>query len=215
MQRDGRPSTEARLIIRSLMPSGTSLAYSMLAGLVLVGAQVLLLTLGNQTYSTPLHDAFLQSYNSYLHDPLDAILRNNPLNTVLLIILWGLFAWMVFELISRIVSAVIEWRTLKREISLPNGAMGTVTSHPMARSFGWRIFRQTAMLVLALVLSIVLQPLMRYIFERQQRAIHEPIATIALTFGISVILWMAVMHCYVVLVRWYMGRTRVTGEILR
>jgi hypothetical protein len=215
MQQDGHRPTETRLILRSLAPSGASLAYSMLSGLVLVGVQVLLLTLGNQTYSTPLHDAFLQSYNTYLHDPLDMILRDNPLNTVLLIMLWGLFAWMVFELIARVVSAVVEWRTLKREISLPNGAVGSATSHPMAQSFGVRILRQAGMLVIALLLSIALQPLVRYIFARQQRAVHEPITTIVITFGVSVLLWMAVMHCYVVLIRWYLGRTRVTGEILR
>jgi hypothetical protein len=215
MHRDDRRALSTKLIVRSALPSSTSLAYSMLASLTLIGAQVLLLTLGNQTYSTPLHDAFLQSYNTYLHDPLRAILHNNPLNTILLIVLWGMFAWMVFELISRIVTAILDWRTLRREISLPNGGAGFATPHPMARSFGIRILWQAIILVMAFVLSILLQPFVHYIFIRQQRVLHESVKSIALAFGLSTLLWMIVMHCYVVLVRWYLGRTRVTGEILR
>lgn len=205
---------DKKFFLRSLAPSLASGAYSFLAGIFLVGWQMASIALGGKSLETPLHDAILQSYNKYLHDPLDNVLHNNPLNSVLLVVLWGMFAWLAFELVTQAIKAFGQWRAVKQEVALPGGVEGFATPHPQRHGFLIKLVWQAFVLLIALAFTLAIRSAVHFIAVNSQHALHASPSSMTVHIGVNVFIWMIIFHCYVILLRWYMLRTRVFGEIL-
>jgi len=207
----------ARLLLRSLLPSLGSLVGCLLTGMALVGVHVLTLALNEQVmpFTHDDRDVILQAFSTYVVTPLQLVLHNNLLNTILVVLLWGVFAWLLFECLSQVSVAIAEWRTVRHNVVLPGGLGANPQRHPLQSSFVIRTLWQVGVLMLALGVTLAFLPLIRFVLMNEAHLFDALSAGAA--FGkiiLDICIWALIAHTYVVVLRWYMLRTRVFGEIL-
>jgi hypothetical protein len=74
---------------------------------------------------------------------------------------------------------------------------------------------QLSILLVALLSTLALLPLMRYALTNEAHLFQTLSVRAAIgKIGTDILIWTLLTHWYVVLLRWYMLRTRVFGEIL-
>jgi hypothetical protein len=203
----------ARLWLRSLLPSAISLVVSFILSLFITGGHLLALSVSGQAYPTNLNDILLSGYANYIIGPVTRLINSNWLNIVLLAIGWGAFGMVVYELIAHFAGTVRNIRLEHESITEPT--VGVVRRHPLEGSLllhiAWRIF----IVLLSLLLTVAFVPILDLCLTSQLEVFRATSVWQSLrAILISSALLMLVLHCYLVLLRWYMFRTRVTGEIL-
>jgi hypothetical protein len=207
--------SDLKLLLRSVQPSASSLAACVVGGITLVGVHLLFLTLSQPPFPYSADDPVVQAYNAYISAPIGNLLHSNMLNTFLVVLLWAIPAWLVFELAAHVAGSVSTWQSSKRNITLPQGSEGLATASPLQRSFLNRLLWQGAVLVIGIALSAAFVPIIHFILLNNERMVHTlSTSHAARAVGVSLLLWSLILHIYVVLLRWYMARTRVFGEIL-
>jgi hypothetical protein len=210
--------SELKMFIRSVLPSTGSFVGCLLGSLVLIGVHALFIALNDSAATFPYvfdGDPVSQAYNMYIVLPLGNMLHSNIVNTLLVVLLWAIPAWLLFELASHALANLSSWRATKRNITLPQGSDGLATPAPLQHSFTIRLAWQGAVLIIGLIVTIICVQVLHFILLNdrhvvQSGAVLETIRAVAVSLG----LWMLLLHIYVVLLRWYMARTRVFGEIL-
>lgn len=208
-------NSQLKLFIRSVLPSASSFAACMVGALVLIGVHLLFLSLDRPPFPYGTDDPIVQTYNLYIAAPLGNLLHSNMLNTFLVVVLWAVPAWLVFELAAHVAASISSWRASKHNISLPQGSEGLATAHPLERSFLNRLLWQGTVLAIGIGLTALFIPLARFIMLNTQRMVHDiSLAHTSKAAAVSMVLWMLILHTYIVLLRWYMARTRLFGEIL-
>lgn len=203
----------AKLFLRSLLPSPFSLAFSFLLTLIIIGGHMLMLSVSGTAYPAALNDLLLEGYANYIVGPLTAVINSNAVNFFLLIIFWGVIGLVVYEGLAHTASLIYEWRTMKEAINVP--AERAIRRHPLAGYFVVHLVWRILVVFLSLVLTIVLLPIVHFILTNTEEMLSVTSAGDFLRLlGINVLWWLVIMHAYVVLLRWYVFRTRLTGEIL-
>lgn len=202
-----------KLLLRSLVPSPISLMVAFLVGLVLVGVHLLTLSLSGQAYPTNLNDVLLSGYANYIIGPATRVLYSNWANILLLGAAWGAVGLVLYEVVVHFVGTVHDIKQEDEAVNVP--AEGVVRRHPLEGyvlvHIAWRAF----ITVLSLVLTMAILPVIHFCLSTEQQIFKTTSAWHSVRVVLlSVVLWMAISHCYLVLLRWYMFRTRVTGEIL-
>lgn len=205
--------TGAKLFLRSLMPSGFELITTFLSALLLIAIQILALSVSGQAYPVALNDVLLENYTNYIVDPLTATFYSDTFGLITLGLVWGIIGFLVYEGLAFTALQIHEWRVMRSSITIPNERI--VRTHPLQKYFvvhmAWRIF----IIFLTLVLTILLLPVMRICLTNIESMLEaKSIGQLAWLIGIDTLLWVLVIHCYIILLRWYLFRTRLTGEIL-
>ncbi|MGF7228423.1 MAG: hypothetical protein ACQR33_00370 [Candidatus Saccharibacteria bacterium] len=204
--------TFIKLFIRALMPSSASIITAMLLALTIIGGHMLLVTLNGDVQPSTLDPQALNTYNTAIIDPLLRLTNSTTLNNGLGVVMWGLFGWVLYELVSLAASAISNWRMAKSEVRI---ARGTIVSSPMQRTLFVRFAWRFAVAVGLSAFTIAMLPVMHYCLANDYHALSASRFATSWPYALrSLGTWILVFHGYLILLRLYMQRTRVFGEII-
>ncbi|HEX7963581.1 MAG TPA: hypothetical protein VF466_03220 [Candidatus Saccharimonadales bacterium] len=209
----GNVRPAAGLFLRSLAPSPIEILVVFLASLLLVGGHLLLLSLSGQAYPTNLNDVLLSGYANYIVGPVAAFLNSGALNFILLGAAWGAIGFVLYELLVHVIFFLRDLHNEGKSVNMP--AEGVVRRHPLEGFLllhvAWRLF----IVILTLLFTVAIVPAVQYCLSQEDQVLSvKSLPHGAGVVAVSIGVWALVMHGYVVLLRWYMFRTRITGEIL-
>lgn len=208
-----RDNGSIRLFVRSLEPSTASVLAGILLALILIGGHVLLISINNNAAPSALHDPeLLLAYENYVMAPLLDLTNNPTLNNIIAIVLWGLFGWLLYGVVAVLSKQYRDWHEARRQIRLVEDQIVSgqqVT--PLGEHVAWRAF----MAFMILGFTLLIQPWTHRCFEASYQLLDatswsEALHAVGVAFG----LWMIILHGYTVLLRLYLFRTRILGEIL-
>jgi len=203
---------KVRLVLRSFAPSSFSLIASFLVTILLIGGHMLLLSTSGTAYPK-LNDILLQGYANYIVGPLTAVVNSQAVNLFLLALLWGAIGLIVYEGLAYLSRQVYEWRTVRRSINLPSE--GVIRRHPLEGYFLVHLVWRILITVVTLVITIAFLPVVHFCLASPEKMLRAPsLGEFFRQLGVTCLLWIVVMHCYIVLLRWYVFRTRLTDDIL-
>lgn len=182
-----------------------------LLALSIVVAHVILMTL-NQEAPQVLDVHAREAYNSSVVDPLLRLANNTTLNNGLGIVLWGIFGYLLYAIIAFIINDFDEWRMTRKEVRIEGGG---IVSNPMHRSLLIRIGWRLGIGVLFVVFTLMTMPIIRSLLTNDYSVLLSPTVSASGVLVLKTLgVWMLILHGYTVLLRLYMMRTRVLGEIL-
>lgn len=207
-----RSVSNIRLIFRSLVPSGLSVMVGLVLAAVIVGGHLLLVTLNGKAVPAFLDENALQAYTSTVIDPLLQLTNNVTINNGLGIVLWALFGWALYATVAFIVSSLSDIRSARQQVQYNAGV--TMRS-PMHRSLLLRLVWRLFISVVVVVYTMFVSRLMHYALVQDYSILSSSQAEDILRMvGVNIGIWLVLSHGYVVLMRWYVMRTRTFGEIL-
>lgn len=194
------------------MPSSISLITSLFTGVLIILGHVILLGLSGKAFPTTIDDVLLQGYANYVVGPLARAVNHSILNVALLALIWGVIGLVVYEIILYVVSFFQNFHNEDESITLTSS--GEVRRHPLLASFlrqaAWRLF----VMVIALLYTTAILPVVGYFLENDLQLLSASSKAHAATIVfVNLLLVVGITHGYIVLLRWYVRRTRVTGEI--
>ena len=199
------------------MPSLGSLAGSLVLVLAIVGFHLLLLS--NQADLFLPHvaggtsDQLAEIYTSNILGPLNNLFGNSTFGVVSTALVWGLAGWIVYALLDFAVNSWQDWRRSDSDINVPRS--GKVVRHPMHSQVVIRVLWRFLLGVIAIAVLIALQPIISNLFSHDIEFLKADSGSEMFKhIGIVIASWLAILHGYVVLFRFFVFRTRVFGEIL-
>ncbi len=202
-----------KLILRSCLPSVTSAIVSFVLAGVVVGIHLLTISLHTNTGLARIFgQGWVETFTTFIAQPVRNVLNNNVLNSLLTVLLWAIIGLIIYTIIERIALAFGNWRQANREV-YRKGKQATVT-HPQIHTLFVRMLWRFLISVMLVMLTILIQPLMRRLFGNDVAVFGKGAMAALVLVAINVAGWMAIEHVYLVLLRWYMFRTRVFGEII-
>ena len=188
----------------------------MLASLAALGINILFLTL-NAGELLPdmlsnLDATWVSFYSTFVANPLKDVLANPILNTIAVGLMWGLLGWLVYAGLEFVVTTLREFRESDDEVSLQGD--NHIVRHPMRQLLVTRLLWRLGLGVGVIIMTIALGPVWGFLFDgeallRTTSAI-DTITYIAIFTGVMT----AILHGYVVLLRLFVFRTRLFGEII-
>ncbi len=208
------PSTsQLTVFVHSIMPSFTSLLGSLCASIFITLVHVAILGLHSSfLHSQSNDDALLTNSFAKLVQITQVFAHNNLLNSLLTVVFWGLIGFVVYALATQLLDALMGWYDAEHEILMSRP--GYAISHPRLGSFFIRQAWRFMVGLLFIVSTLLLLPVFRRIVASDHRLIEsQSLVSVIRAAGLSILLWILIMHLYTVLARWYTFRTRVFSEI--
>jgi hypothetical protein len=201
-----------KIFFHTLLPSSASIITGFLLALTIMGGHVLLVTLNGEVRPAAFDDQALYAYNSNIVDPLLRLTNSSTLNNGLGILFWGIFGWILYAGVAFVASSISEWRLAKSEVRI---ASGTIVRSPMQRGLAVRLLWRFVIAILLIIYTMAIMPVMHYCLTNDwQMLVSSQITDTLPYFFKSLGVWLLVFHGYLVLLRLYMMRTRIFGEIL-
>ncbi len=206
-----------RLLLRSILPSSASIIVSSIVTFVIVGMQVLLLSLKQGSLLPQFFGnaggSWTEAYSKYVLDPVALFTTNNTVNTVLLALLWGLVGWVLFLIVTSVVTTMHDVRENNQAVAMPSPEH--IIHHPLQSTLIMRLIWRAGILTAMVVMTVLFVPVVGDILARAESGSYAD-NYVQLGANILVIYfgWMGVMHAYIVLLRLFLFRTRVRGEIV-
>lgn len=206
------------LLFRSFVPSTTSIIVSSVISLIFIGTNLLFISLdtgallpgvfGDQS------DQWTDAYANAVVHPLQTFSQSNTLNTLLVALVWGVIGWTLYAITAVIVSSAREVRGNRDAIYLPDETH--IVHHPLRRMLIARLLWRLLIVMVAVVVVILMMPLFARMSDWSQNLALAGHFSDALKMGGQLFLgWMATQYAAVVLLRLFLFRTRVYGEIVR
>lgn len=207
-----KPSTP-RLLLRALEPSAISLVICLLTGFIIVAAHALSLSTSGIAYPDSTNDTFMLFYTNTIVQPLASTINSSIFNNGLTVLAWGLVGLFAYAIIAGIVGVLARWKETEHNVSVP--VEGVVVRHPLEHNMIVRGIWRLLIAVLTVALTIAILPLIHWCFLNGERLLHaDSVGQAVLIALVTILTWMAMLHCYLVLIRLYVLRTRVFGELL-
>lgn len=212
------PFSFGSLLLRSFLPSSTSVITGSLLAFIIVGAQLLSLSLN---YGTLLPQFFgdvegywTDTYTQYILTPVESFTTNSLVNTLILALFWGLIGWLIFWVVNTITSG---WRDIRESQEAVTVLSATkVIRHPQRGIMIARIIWRVLVVAAFIFSTFVALPFAHTLSVMVQEGFYSPQLARTLTvLALAYLGWMAILHFYVVLLRLYLFRTRVYGELIR
>lgn len=207
-----RSTSNLYLLARSILPSWLSISVGFLGACVISGAHILAITLNGKALPSSLNEYGIQAYTSAVVDPLLRITNNVTLNNGISIMLWGMFGWALYAVVSFLATNISEIKTARQEIRFSEGIL---VASPMHRSLIGRLLWRLFIIILFVVGTMFAAQAMHICFTNDYRILlSSTIAGMVPDIATNIGIWMGLLHGYTVLLRWYTLRTRVFSEIL-
>jgi len=209
----GRTPSATYLFIRSLLPSAISGVLCVCFSVAVVGVHLLLLTLTEGTSLPRLLDGqWGLMYTDYVVGPVQQLVNNIALNNALVIVLWGIAGLCVYGLGDYCIHLFLDWWHSEHDIEMP--AQGQLIYHPLRRMFITSMLWRLGVVCAAIGAFIAMQPLTERAFKAGPDII---LGNLTLThalyqLGIALLIWTVLAHCFVVLTRLFLMRTRLFGD---
>lgn len=201
-----------KLFFRAFLPSSTSLVTCTFLAMLAIGLHAGLILINGQARLGIVNSQYLDSYNTTFIDPVLRFMNNPQLNSSLGIVFWGAFGWVLYTLIAVIADAVHEWRLARSQVRIVAGA---IVRNPMQRPLFARLSWRFAVALVLALFTVVVVPLIQYCLRSDYYMVTSTDAVNSLPYFLrSAGIWILIFHSYLVLLRLYMQRTRVFGEIV-
>lgn len=205
------------VFFHALLPSAASLIGGMLFALLIMGLHLLLLSrqpdLFLPHFAGAANDQLAKVYSSSILGPLDNAFGNSAFGVLSTAVVWGFFGWAVYGLLDFVIGTVNDLRSSGHDINIQTGER--VVRHPLHRQMVIRLSWRFLVGMLVIVATLALQPLVSELFDQDIALLRSASASDMLShLGLALLGWAVVCHIYVVLLRLFVLRTRLTGEIL-
>lgn len=204
------------LLWRSLLPSTTSFIWGSIFALLIIGLHLLLLSINSGVVLPHIFDSVggWSNGSSQLLAPVRSTIHSSYANSALVVLLWGLVGWTVYEITSGIVTAARAVRDDRQTVYMPSEAH--VVYHPLRRTLIVRIIWRFCVLVLAITAATLLQPLIHEIWVWDEQTMHvASMPGLLRLVGLAYISWLFILHVLLIFLRLFLFRTRVYGEVVR
>jgi len=211
------PYSFRHLLWRSLLPSTASFISACLLAFGLIGLHLLLLSADAGQILPKLVDPFGHDWNineSHFLHPVASFVHSDTVNTVLAVALRLLILWVAYKVIKSIVSGMRELRSEHHAVYVP--AENQIVHHPLEHDMLIRFVWRVSILTLALTAAALLQPLLDHVWNWDQQLAHSTdYAHLCRLLAQAFFSWLLIFQVYVVLLRLFLFRTRVYGEVVR
>jgi len=200
------------------MPSLASILSSIVFVIFILAFHLLLLTSNSELVISELavinpDDRLTNFYASTIQGPIDKAFANDTLGVLSTALIWGLVGWVVYELIEFIVGNLYKLKSSQSEITSP--AKSEVISHPLRKQLIVRLLWRFFIGLAITTWTIYIQPYLLNLFQRDLLILSSESPSEALYQILAVFLgWIFILHVYVVLMRFFVLRTRYFGEII-
>ncbi len=209
-----------RLLWRSLLPSTASFIASSVVALVLIGTHLLLLGANAGVLLPNVLDSLGNSWaGSSSSQPMAvsnhimSAIHNPTFNTALIAAIWGFFGWVLYETIRLIVDGLRSIRTSQKAVYVPDGAH--IASHPLRRALLVRLLWRACVTLLAVLATVLLEPVLEAIWRWDQEMIRAvSLRDLLELVGRAFLAWLLILHVGTVILRLFVFRTRVYGEVI-
>jgi len=202
-----------RLALHTLAPAPVSLLCYLLLAIAFIVGHLLFISVSGEAYPASFDENVLEGYANFVIQPLSVVANNALTGNVFILLSWGALGAAVCAVIGAIASAVVEWRDTSKDVILTD--RGTYILHPARHETIVRLLWRCVVAVLLVVFTAAIFPAVRFCFTNDFKAIG------AQSYGegfyvsaLTALVWMLILHGYVVLIRMYLLRTRVFGEVL-
>lgn len=202
------------LFVHSILPTASGLIIYVVLAVAIAVVHLVALGVSGTAYPEHLDDELLMGYANFIIRPLLVFVNHDFVNSALTLVLWAVVGSLVAALLGAGANALNDWRNTRDDISVPR--YGIVIRHPMQHSlimrFLWR-FGIGAIIVAYTIFALLAA---RYSFASDLQILSAAgTSEVAYRFGLSVLIWTAIFHGYIILLRLYVQRTRIFGEIIR
>jgi hypothetical protein len=201
------------LILHSLAPTATGvIAYLLLAAFLNV-THLIALGVSGTAYPEHLDDEVLMGYANFIIQPLLMLVNHRLINSGLTLILWAVIGSLVAALLGAVANVLNDWRNTRNDISMPQ--YGVVIRHPLQHNLIMRFAWRFAIGAIIVAYTIVALFAVRYCLANNLQILGaDAMVEVAWRLGLSVLVYMTLFHGYIILLRLYVQRTRIFGEIL-
>lgn len=196
-------SMTKQLIGRVISPSISSLLAGFFISTFLTGWQFIKDTAGSNGSENT------ETLEAIITQPIVALLRNDSFNDVVLAILFGLVGLVCYTIIEILVGIYHSYRNQKSLVHF-EGRNQTLSVRPASKvllsDWMWRF-----MVVLGLIMFTFISMFVFSYITNSKLLIEQPDFV---RFFANVVLYMLILHVYLVFLRLYIRRTRVFEELL-
>ena len=200
------------LFLHTLEPSAISFCIYLLVSLVIVGAHLISLGATGIAYPAFADDIFLQFYANNVIQPVASALGSSAFGNGTTLLLWGAIGWVVYMLIAGVATGIAALRETEHDVAI--SARGMV-HHPLLGTFLKRALWRFFIGIFFIGFTVAVLPAITWCLTNDQHVLGAHNWARASWLGLlSVLAWMVVVHGYLVLIRLYLFRTRVFGELL-
>ena len=201
-----------KLFFRAFLPSSTSFVTCVFLAIAAMGLHTGLILINGQARLGIVNSQYLDSYNTTFIDPILRFMNNPNLNSSLGVVLWGAFGWVLYTLIAVVADALHEWRLARSQVRIIAGA---IVRNPMQKPLIARLVWRFAVALVLAFFTVLIVPLVQNCLRNDYYMVTSVDTLGGLPYFLrSLGLWMVVFHGYLVLLRLYLQRTRVFGEIV-
>jgi hypothetical protein len=212
MNRDSSFS-DLKLWLHSLAPSVIGLLLYVVVAFVAEGLHLLGISLSGQAFPVSFNDYFLQGYTNFVLQPLMVIINSQAFNVAMTVLFWATIGLIVYAITAYVAGNLSDWRNTSNDVAIPRA--GTVVFHPLRRTLMLRLLWRLFIGFLVLILTACIVPVVSLCLAHNEKVLATPSALTGVSLvAINIGLIMAICHGYVILLRLYLLRTRVFGELL-
>jgi hypothetical protein len=203
-----KPYSTAHLVAHSLEPSASSVIGCMAAAVVLMLGHILILSTYYGTLLPSAYDGqFASIYTNHVVQPLEVLLNAQLFNKALTIFLWSVLGLLVYFLFAYSSYILKGWKA---------SDVAAEQRSSFRKDFELHIIWRFCLGLVAAVLFYGGRHLFHYLFGVDGRLFTESSVGGGdiLRLALALCMWTSIMHIGVVLLRLYLFRTRVFGELL-
>jgi hypothetical protein len=202
-----------RLVLHMLAPTPISLVCYVLLAIAFIVGHLLSISVSGEAYPASFDEDILEGYANFVVQPISTIANNELLANVFILLSWGATGAAACAVIGAVASAISEWRGTSKDVILTD--RGTYILHPARHETIIRLLWRCLVGGLVIVFTAAILPVVRFCLANDFKAIGaESYAQGFYISALTALAWVLILHGYVVLVRMYLLRTRVFGEVL-
>jgi hypothetical protein len=201
------------LIIHTVAPTGIGAVTYILIAVILTVAHLVTLSVNGTAYPEHLNDTLSIGYVNSVIQPLLVFTNSTAVNSVLTLVLWAAAGSIVAAILSSTAGILNNWRTAREDVSISR--YGVAIYHPLQHNLIVRMVWRSVIGICIAGYTLLALAAIHYCFANDLHILGAASPSeVAWRFGVAIGIWSLLLHGYVVLLRLYMQRTRIFGEIL-
>ena len=197
------------------MPSLAGIVIGVLLSVVLLAIHILFFSLNRGSFTPGLSsNAWIQNYTNFIIHPLETFFHNSTLNTLLTAVVWGLVGLVIYTVIEAAINSFNSWHADKTDVRIVDSHK--IQLHPLRNMLLTRALWRLLISILVVLLVILTGTISHNVLVSMDNALNgHSVLAIVKHIGLTVVVWTLLIHCYVILLRLFMFRTRIMGELIQ
>lgn len=201
------------LLLHTLAPTAIGIIVYVVLAFVVTLTHLVLLSVNGTAYPASFNDILLMSYANFIIRPLIVAANSDLLNSGLILLLWAIAGSVICALLNALITIIVSWRNTHDDITVPR--YGVVVRHPLQRSLILRFLWHVTIGIMLILHTALAIAIARTCFANDAAILAAHTLTqVTRHFLLNMTLWSMIFYGYTVLLRFYVFRTRLFGEIL-